>query len=367
MMRPLLVLSTRMLAIAVAALAGPPAAALPSAAQAAADERTESIEWTLSGERGQPDKVQLSIESRWSANSRSMWSNDRSLSEFAGFAPAQLAAARGHVRFALVREAGRLDCSGTAGFFRGGGACSFTPDARFAAYLQARGIGAPTRHQAFTLTMSGVGRDLVDALDKGGFERPDVEQLAAMGIHGATADYVKALSGLGYRLTAADVVAFKIHGVDPDYIRALAPIAPKLRHITPSDLVSLRIHGVEPQFVRAMAAIGPQFADVTADDLVNMAIHGVKPELAASFVRFEGGQLHSDEMVSMAIHGVTADYVEQIAALGYRNLTADDFVNMAIHGVTPDYVRSLRRSGMALISAAQLVRLRLSGFDPDVR
>jgi len=361
MMRPLL------LVLAVAALGGPSAVALPSAAQAAADQQAESIEWTLSGEHRQGAKVQLSIESRWNANSRSMWSNDRSLSELAGLSPAQLAGARGPVRFALVREAGRLDCSGTAGSFRGGGACSFTPDVGFATFLQARGIGAPTRHQAFTLTMSGVGRDLVDALDKGGFERPSVEQLASMGIHGATADYVKALSGLGYRLTADDVVAFKIHDVEPDYIRALAPIAPKLRHISPSDLVSLKIHGVEPQFVRAMAAMGPQFADVTADDLVNMAIHGVKPELAASFVRLEGGQLRSDDVVSMAIHGVTADYVEQIAALGYRNLSAQDFVNMAIHGVTPDYVRSLRRSGMAPVSAQQLVRLRLSGFDPDVR
>jgi hypothetical protein len=361
--------STHLLAAAVAAVAAPSAAVwgLPAVAQSAADQRESSIEWTIAGERGQSDKVQLTIESRWGPNSNSVWSNDRSLTELAGLSPAQLAGGKGPVRFALVREAGRLDCGGTAGSFRGGGSCSFAPDTGFGAYLQARGIGLPTRHQAFSLTMSGVGRDLVDALDKGGFERPRVEQLTAMGIHGATADYVRALSGLGYRLSADDVVAFKIHGVDPDYIRALAPIAPKLRHISASDLVSLKIHGVEPQFVRAMAAMGPQFQEVTADDLVNMAIHGVKPELAASFVRLEGGQLRSDDVVNMAIHGVTADYVEQIAALGYRNLSADDFVNMAIHGVTPDYVRSLRRSGMAPVSAQQLVRLRLSGFDPEVR
>jgi hypothetical protein len=334
-MRPI-----HLLAAAVAAVAAPSAAVwgLPPAAQVAADQRESSIEWTIAGERGQSDKVQLTIESRWGPNSNSVWSNDRSLSELAGLGPTQLSGARGPVRFALVKEAGRLDCAGTAGSLRGGGSCSFTPDAGFASYLQARGMGVPTRHQAFSLTMSGVGRDLVDALDKGGFERPRVEQLTAMGIHGATADYVRALSGLGYRLSADDVVAFKIHGVDPDYIRALAPIAPKLRHISASDLVSLKIHGVEPQFVRAMAAMGPQFQEVTADDLVNMAIHGV-----------------------------TADYVEQIAALGYRNLSADDFVNMAIHGVTPDYVRSLRRSGMAPASAQQLVKLRLSGFDPEVR
>lgn len=328
-------------------------------------QQSERIDWSI--ERGDGGKVQLTIDSRWDANNNSMWSNDRPISDLSGLNGAQLAGPMGPVRFALIREAGRLDCGGNAGNGRGSGRCSFTPDSGFGTYLQAHGIGAPTRHQAFSLTMSGVGRDLIDALDKGGFERPTVDQLTAMGIHGATADYVRTLSGLGYRLSASDVVAFKIHGVEPDYIRALAPIAPKLRHISPSDLVSLKIHGVEPGFVRAMASMGPEFQDVTADDLVSMSIHGVKPELASAFVRLEGGQLRSDDLVSMAIHGVTADYIERLASAGYRNLSADDLVTMAIHGVTPGYVLSLRRSGMAQLSANQLVRLRLSGFDPDTK
>jgi hypothetical protein len=361
----------RKLVIAGAATASAPAVAtalIIGFAAPAMAEQMESIRWSIDPVRGSDrNRVQLTIESRWNANSQSTWSNDRSLSELSGLSAAQLAGPTGPARFALVREAGRLDCTGRAGNSGGNGVCGFTPDAGFASFLQARGIGAPSRQQAFSLTMSGVGRDLIDALDKGGFQRPDVDQLTAMGIHGATADYVRALSGLGYRLSADDVVAFRIHGVEPDYVRQLAAIGPKLQRIQPGDLVALKIHGVRPEFVREIAAIQPEFRNVTADELVAMAIHGVKPDLARSFVRLEGGRLNSDDLVAMAIHGVTSNYIEQLAALGYRNLTADELVAMAIHGVTPSYVQSLQRAGMARLSADQLVRLRTSGFDPDER
>jgi hypothetical protein len=334
----------------------------------AAAQQMESISWSIDPTGGgSAGRIQLTIQSRWGGNSESSWSNDRPISELSGLSPAQLAGPSGPVRFALVREAGRFDCAGHAGNYGGSGACSFAPDAGFASFLQARGIGAPSRQQAFSLAMSGVGRDLVDALDKGGFQRPNVDQLTAMGIHGATADYVQVLSGLGYRLSADDVVAFKIHGVEPDYVRQLATIGPQLQRIQPGDLVSLKIHGVSAEFVREIAAIQPEFRNVTADELVAMAIHGVRPDLARSFVRLEGRRLDSDDLVSMAIHGVTSSYIEQLAALGYRNLSADNLVSMAIHGVSPGYVQSLQRAGMARLSAEQLVRLRTSGFDPNER
>lgn len=329
----------------------------------AAAQQPQSINWSIEGQRT-GNHLQLTIDSRWSANSRSTWSNDRSLAELQGLTAIQLAGGSQAVRFALVKEAGRLDCSGSAGGGRGSGVCNFTPDPGFTTFLEARGIARPSPHQSYSLTMSGVGRDLIDALDKNGFARPSIEQLTAMGIHGVTASYVRELGGLGYRLSAGDLVAFKIHGIDPDYIRQMAAIGPALHQIQPSDLVALRIHGVKPEFVRQMAAIGPEFRNVTADDLVSMAIHGVRPELAQTFVQLEGGKLRSDDVVSMAIHGVSADYIRQLAALGYRGLSADDLVSMAIHGVTPTYVQELHRSGMTRLSADQLVRLRLSGFDP---
>lgn len=332
---------------------------------AAAAQQVQSINWSFETKSGRDGSdVQLTVESRWGAGSDSIWSNGRRIDELQGLTRAQMVGPTKPVRFALVKEPGRLDCTGTAGGGRGSGMCSFTPSVGFATFLDARRIGQPNAHQAFSMTMAGVGRDLVDALGDSHFQRPTVDQLTAMGIHGVTPAYVRALGGLGYHLSADDLISFRIHGVNTDEIRQFATIGPALQRLGPSDLIDLRIHGVEPAYVREMAAIDPGLRNLTVDDLVSMAIHGVRPALARAYVQYDGGTLTSGGLVDMAIHGVTADYVQQFAALGYRNVSVDDFVSLRIHGVTPDYVRRLQQNGMAHLPAEQLVRLRVAGFEP---
>lgn len=354
----------RKLVIAGAIAACAPAVTA-SFAVAAAAQQVQSVNWSIESKSGRDGSdVQLTVESRWGVGSESMWSNGRRLDELQGLTRAQLMGPSQPVRFSLVKEPGRLDCTGTAGGARGSGVCSFTPNVGFATFLDARRIGEPDSHQAFSMTMAGVGRDFVDALDDSHFQRPTVDQLTAMGIHGVTPAYVRALAGLGYQLSADDLNSFRIHGVSIDEIREFASIGPALQRISPSDLISLRIHGVEPAYVREMAAIDPGLRRLTADDLVSMAIHGVRPALARAYVQYDGGKLTSSGLVDMAIHGVTADYVQQFAQLGYRNMSVQDFVTLRIHGVTADYVRRLQQNGMARVSADQLVRLRLAGFEP---
>jgi hypothetical protein len=333
-------------------------------ATACAAEAAPDIRWSLetSGPHHDGREVQLTVDSNWSPGSHSTWSNSHDAGEL-GLSPARVMGPREPVRFTFAREAGRLDCGGTLGAGRGDGSCSFTQDTGFTTFLDARRIGRPDLRQSFSLTMSSVGRELVDALDKGGFQRPNIEQLTAMGIHGATAAYVRELAGSGYHLSADDLVAFRIHGVSPQYIREMGAIGPALQHITPSDLVSLKIHGVKPEYVREMAAIGPEFRNLTADDLGSFAIHGVRPSLVQAYVRYERRPLAPDDVVSMAIHGVSPDFINALAALGYRGMSADDLVSLSIHGVTADYVQSLKRAGMPPMSADQLVRLRLAGFE----
>src|SRR5689334_15001197 len=139
-------------------IAGAIAACAP--AMTASAQSSESgpgnIEWSIQQDGTSPDasKVQLRIDSRWGENSRSTWGNDRPISELQGLSPGQVTGPDTPVRFALVRDAGRLDCSGRAGNLSGRGTCSFTVDPRFASYLKERGIGSPSPRQAFTLTMS---------------------------------------------------------------------------------------------------------------------------------------------------------------------------------------------------------------------
>jgi hypothetical protein len=301
------------------------------------DARAAEIDWSIerSGTRPESGEVQLRVESRWDGN-KSSWSRGYQLSELRGLGAAQLVARPAPVRFALAREAGRLDCSGIAGNSSGRGSCSFAADPAFAAYLAQRGIARPDTRRAFSLAMSGVSRRLVDALTGHGYPKPTLDQLVAMGIHGVTGEYVRDLALSGYRLQSADkLVAFKIHGVSADYARAIAAAGPQLRNLPADDLVAFKIHGVTPELVRAYTALGR-----SAD---------------------------KDEVIAMRIHGVTPQYINQMAALGYRRLTADELVQMRIHGVTPEYVHALQRQGIRTPSADQLVRLRISGFRANRR
>ena len=342
-------------------------AALVVAAPAAqAQGEAPRINWSLFAANPPRDasQIQLTIQSRWDGRSQSSWSNTRNISDLQGLSAAQLSGPPQPARFVLVRDAGRLDCSGTVGGLTGSGFCTLTPDASFVRYLAAHGIRQPDERGLFSLTMSGAGRELIEAMDHLGYVRPTIDQLAAMGIHGVAPAFVRGLATSGYRLRSADdLVAFKIHGVDLDYIRGMAAAGQMLQHLPADDLVSLRIHGVKPAYVQQMAAIGPEFRSLTADSLVSFAIHGVRPELVQAYVRANHRPVRTDDVVSMAIHGVDAGFINAMAALGYRDLAAEDLITLRIHGVTPDYVQSLQRAGMSHLSADQLVKLRLAGFD----
>jgi hypothetical protein len=340
-----------------------PAAALSS-------ETSPSIDWSIKRHGSSTDGsvVQLQVNSHWSPSSTSMWGSDRPIAELQGLGAAQVTGPTGPVRFAIIREAGRLDCSGLAGNLDGSGSCSFTADANFANFLAARGMGRPTMHQSYELTMARVGRELVVALDGLGYAKPDVGDLTAMGVHGVSPAFVRELAQQGYRLKSGDeLVNFKIHGVDVDYIRGLAAIGPQFHRFAAKDLVSMRIHGVKPTYVQAMAAIGPAFSTLSADDLIAFAIHGAKPDMVQAFARYGQGPLKADDVTAMAIHGVTGRYIEELAGLGYRGFAADELVQMRIHGVTPDFVRSLQVHGMKGLDADQLVQLKISGFRPKSR
>ncbi len=230
------------------------------------------------------------------------WSSPIAVAELRGIDPARLrAGGSAPLAFAIVREAGRFDCSGRGGRGSADGECGFAPDAAFAQFLASRGIGRPTRDQAYALAMSNVGRAHVEALADNRYPMPTVDQLVAMGIHGANPGFIQELAAAGYRLRSAD------------------------------DLVAFRIHGVSPELIRTYSRLG--YGRLDRDDLVAMSIHGVSPRL-----------------------------IEELAQLGYRGVAADELVQMRIHGVTPDYIRSVARGSAGRIPVAELVRMRIMGI-----
>jgi hypothetical protein len=319
------------------------AAAACSAPIAAADRSDErplgTIRWSIDDDSDRADgRIQVSFRTgEAGGRSHSNWSNGYDAAELQGLSPAQLVSGNQPVRFVLNREAGRLDCSGTAANRQAIGTCSFAGSGSFADRLAGAGIGRPTERQAYSLTLANVRSDLIDELGRHGYDKPDMDDMVAMGVHGVTANYVREIAAAGYRLGK------------------------------PNALVKFRIFGIDAGFIRDMAAIGPQFRSLASDDLVQFKIFGVKPELVRAYGQLGYRELSSSDLVTMQIHGVTPAFVTDMAELGYRAIPADKLVAMRIHGITADYVRELKADGVAPPSPDQLVRLRIAGYRPGKR
>jgi hypothetical protein len=268
-----------------------------------------TIEWTATPASpvGGEAAVQLMLTSR-DGGGRSVVSRPATLRSLEGLDAATLSSG-GPVAFRIAREAGRLDCSGTAARKRGEGRCGFTPDAAFAAELARRGVGRPSASQQYQLALHDVRLALVAELDRQGYARPSVGDLTGAAIHGVTPGYLRELDALGLRVGSV------------------------------GKLTQLRIHGVDPAFVRELAAIRPAYRKLGADDLVKLRIHGVRAETVRGFAEAGYRDLSVDQLTRLAIHGVTPAYARDMAAAGYTRLTADQLVRMRIHGVTADLAR----------------------------
>ena len=314
----------RHIIVAAAATLLAPAAQVGAAAESVPD----TVGWTIEpGDESEADEVQLTISYR-SRGGHSMWSNTTRLAELQGLDRRALDGEYAPVSFRIVREAGRFDCEGSAGRGRGTGECRFEPDPAFAAGLADRGLGTPSRSQQYSLALARVGLDLVDELDRHEYARPDIDDLVAAGIHGVSAEFVRAMSAAGYRVGTLDgLVRMRIHGVSEDYVAALAEAGYRPDADT---LVAFRIHGVSPEYVRALAAAGV-------------------------------GRFDPDDLVAMRIHGVDPEFVRELAALGYRDLEAGDLTAMRIHGVSTDFVRRAVASSGHRPTPGELVGRRIHG------
>jgi hypothetical protein len=250
-----------------------------------------------------PGKVQLTIEQPRDGKGHSSWSQTEQIESLTGLSRQQLAANRpAPARFALIRPAGRFDCSGTVASFRGSGRCSFRADPGFLAVLERRGMGRPSAQQAANLALSGVRAELFDVMAAAGYPRPTMDQAVSLGIFNVSPAYVRQLADAGYRLKSADeLVTFKIHNVNPELVRAYRSLG--YRTLGASDLVTMRIHGVSPDFIRGFAAIG--YRDLPVAKLVQLRIFNVSPSDVAALQSRIGGRPTADELVSAKVTGMT--------------------------------------------------------------
>jgi len=262
----------------------------------------EDLRFTLRPSTGGSGDVTLQIRSGSDAQHSGMTSSFRS-AELTGLDQSRLYSG-GPVQFALIREAGRVDCSGNASGRKAEGRCRFTPDQEFSNFLAANGMQRPNTEESFDMTLVGVRRDLVSALRAANYPMPSIEDYIALSAVGVTRTYIADLSRAGYR---------------------------------PKDI----------------------------DDLVEFRAVGVTPELLGAMARAGYSNLPSQKVVEFAALNIDPEFIRGFERIGYRNLPVETLVQLKALDITPEYVLMVRNSMMRNASLDQVVQLKAIGFTAD--
>jgi hypothetical protein len=223
---------------------------------------------------GGRDRLQLAL-SRSLSPDRTTGSSFE-VRELAGFDSAALKGREGtSVSFALVREPGRLDCSGRTEGRRAKGHCRFTGDPSFAAFLVAAGVRRPTEDEWIDLTMVGARRTLVDALRQGRFAMPSPATLIGMTALGVSPAYIRDMAAHGYRpRRTEDFLPLKALDVSPAYLGSLKRVG--YDRVPVEELIQLKALGITADFIASYQRRG--FRNLSVSRLVQLKALGIRPE-----------------------------------------------------------------------------------------
>ena len=253
--------------------------------------------WTIRS-ADKPERVQLSFVYGHSTNSSDNWR----LADLKGLDLAT--AARHDVRFALDRDAGRIEAEGSATSGTAAGSFQFTPNPAYAGELRKLGLGELESRSQMSFALLDVSLAFAREMTELKLTGLTADKLLAMRIHGIDASYVKDLRGAGAAATETDqLVAFRIHHVTPDWVAGFAKLG------------------------------------------------------------YGGKTLSADQMIAFRIHDVTPDYVAAVEKLGYDHPAPDELIAMKIHGITPDYIASVKARGVRDITLDKLVAMKIQGID----
>lgn len=287
---------TRMLAFVTALLLTALTVSSACVAQSSAP-----LQFTIEPSR-HAETVQLRFESERNGRHEHDWNSSFPVADLAGLDLAALnGAGTRPIRFAVAREAGRIDCAGTGGNAMARGSCTMTANVEFDRFLSAHGIASPSQDDTFGMIALDVRRGLVDELARANYPTPSVEKLI--------------------ELTAVEVT--------PGYINALAAA------------------GYKPQ---------------SLDGLVQFAALKITPEYIGSFVRAGYSDLPPDQLVELKALDITPEFIAGFERIGYGRLPVDTLVQLKALDITPDYVRAVAQ-GNSLPSPDHLVQLKAVSDD----
>jgi hypothetical protein len=258
------------------------------------------IHFTLEPERGGGDRIHASFRDESRDRHDNSWSTGFLPSELIGLDTAGFRAQGTRpLRFAIVREAGRVDCAGNGGQSYAAGNCRFTPDPNFTQLLVSRGIGRPTREQAFGLMAVNARREIVDAVASAHYPTPTIDDLMGLAALGVNGRYISELAQAGYRPKAIHtLIEFKALGISPEWIGGFSRAG--YANMPPDDLVQLKALNVTPDFITGFDRIG--YRHLPVDTLVQLKALGITPEFVRSKAQAQR-QLTVDELVQLKLFG----------------------------------------------------------------
>lgn len=257
-------------------------------------------EFSFRLEQRQGDRVKADFRRLDRPNSQ--WNSTYAASDLPGLDRLRLAApGNGPLRFAVVRDAGRLDCAGTGGRGAASGRCRYTADKGFADFLRRSGIPALSGEDAYVMTAVGVRRDLVTAIRQAKYPAPDVQELISLAALGVERGYVDRLSAAGYRpASISTLIEFKALGITPDYIGDLNRLG---------------------------------FGRMPASQIVQFKVLGIDRAYIEGLMRAGYGGLAPGTLVEFKALGVTPGFIEQLRARGFGDLTPGKIVQMKALGI----------------------------------
>jgi hypothetical protein len=258
------------------------------------------ISFSLEPQRGS-NQIKATFHDESRGRGENHWSTDFLPGQLVGLDVAGFRATGSRpLRFAVVREAGRLDCSGNGGGSRASGNCAFAANPAFTNLLVSRGIGRPTHEQAIGLMAVDARRELIEAIAVARYPAPTIDNLMALTAVGVTGRYIADLARAGYRPhTVQAVVEFKALGITPDWIGGFARIG--YANVPSDELIQLKALDITPEFVSGFDRIG--YRHLPVDTLVQLKALNITPDFVRSGVGESGTMPPVSELVELKMLG----------------------------------------------------------------
>lgn len=261
----------------------------------------DGLRFTLEPQRGDATKLHASFREQREGRNDSNWSTGFTPSELIGLEVSSFRAAGTRpLHFALVREAGRMDCAGNGGSSFAAGNCRFTADPRFTQMLASRGIAQPTRDQAFALMAVNARREMLDAIAAARYPTPKLDDVIALSALGVDGRYIGDLARSGYRpQKISSLIEFKALNIDAPWIGSFARIG--YVNIPADQLVQLRALNITPDFIAGFQRIG--YGNLPVNKLVELKALDITPEFVRSVTPSNGAAPAVNDLAELKIFG----------------------------------------------------------------